>query len=321
MTQHRQTVIGCEQMGGWLRIWGFFDYGHSWVQHSAGDPPAVPIQLADFPPDCLTITIERPGALTISQGRTSLVRLRNGRVNFPQEDLFQSVENPLGRFFCQLVDDILKASQDRDRPATIGEKFGQRTLLNIFTTTILAILNRIRLTQHGGSVVISRVSLDEQLAHVTYHVREYEGLTGELLAYKSLNDSLHRSDSDCSEAAKLESCQQQLELHRTSRKLIRGISRVSLLAAADGTVLLDDQLRIQGFGVRFPVIMPPDTMVLDALSGSEHPCDQWGLRHQSVFSICHKCEQAIGLIVSQDGDVKAVKADNGQLMFWDGILD
>jgi hypothetical protein len=60
VTQHRQTVIGCEQMDGWLRIWGFFDDGHAWVQHSAGDPPAVPIQLADFPPDCLTITIEAP---------------------------------------------------------------------------------------------------------------------------------------------------------------------------------------------------------------------------------------------------------------------
>ena len=60
VTQHRQTVIGCEQMDGWLRIWGFFDYGHAWVQHSARDPPAVPVQLADFPPDCLAITIEAP---------------------------------------------------------------------------------------------------------------------------------------------------------------------------------------------------------------------------------------------------------------------
>ena len=32
-------------------------------------------------------------------------------------------------------------------------------------------------------------------------------------------------------------------------------------------------------------------------------------------------EQPIGLIVSQDGEVKAVKADGGRLMFWDGILE
>ena len=185
VTQHRQTVIGCEQMDGWLRIWGFFDYGHAWVQHSAGDPPAVPIQLADFPPDCLTITIEGPGALTISQGRTGLVRLRDGRVIFPQEDLFQSVQNPLGRFFRQLIDDLLKSTQRRDLSASAEASVGQRTLLNIYTTSILAILERIRLTQHGGSVVISRVPFNEQLAHVTYTVSEHAGLAGEIIAYKS----------------------------------------------------------------------------------------------------------------------------------------
>jgi hypothetical protein len=321
VTQHRQTVIGCEQTDGWLRIWGFFDYGHAWVQHRAGDPPAVPIQLADFPPDCLTITIEAPGALTISQGRTSLVRLRDGRLIFPQEDLFQTEQNPLGRFFRQLIDDLLKSSQRRDLSASAEESVGQRTLLNIYTTSILAILERIRLTQHGGSVVISRMTLDEQLAHVTYTVSEHAGLAGEIIVYKTLDDLLREPHCNLDAAADLERCRAELDLHRTSRKLIRGINRISLLAAVDGAVLLDDHLRIQGFGVRFPVLLPPRATVLNALTDSEYLCDQWGLRHQSVFSVCQKCEQAIGLIVSQDGEVKAVKADGGRLFFWDGILD
>jgi hypothetical protein len=69
------------------------------------------------------------------------------------------------------------------------------------------------------------------------------------------------------------------------------------------------------------VLLPPATTVLDAVTGSEYSCDHWGLRHQSVFSVCQKCEQAIGLIVSQDGEVKAVKADDGRIMCWGGILD
>ena len=73
--------------------------------------------------------------------------------------------------------------------------------------------------------------------------------------------------------------------------------------------------------------MSPITLIVFVLGlaalvvGAEFLADQWGLRHQSVFSVCHKCEQAIGLIVSQDGEVKAVKADGGRLFFWDGILD
>ncbi|MEQ8667645.1 MAG: hypothetical protein RIC12_00645 [Pirellulales bacterium] len=321
VTQHRQTVIGCEQMDGWLRIWGLFEYRHAWVQHSAGDPPAVPIELADFPPDCLTITIEGPGALTVSRGQTALVRLRDGRVIFPQENLFQTNKNPLGRFFRQLIDDLQKSEQYGDLSNFTEETVGRSSLLRIYTTSLLAILERIRLTQHGGSIVISRTPFNEQLAHVTYPVSEHAGLAGEIIAYKTFDDLLREPNSGFDAAAEIDRCRTELELHRTSRNLIRGISQISLLAAVDGAVLLDGHLRIQGFGVRFPVLLPPDAVVLDALTGNEYPCDQWGLRHQSVFSTCQKCDGAIGLIVSQDGEVKAVKSNDGQLFFWDGILD
>lgn len=321
VTKHRQTVIGCEKKDGWLQIWGFFDYGHAWVQHSAGDPPAVPIELADFPPDCLTVTIEAPGALTVSRGRTALVRLRDGRVIFPQENLFQTAQNPLGRFFRQVIDDLLKSPQCQDASVSTAEGVGQRTLLNIYTTSVLAILERIRLSQHGGSLVIARKPLDERLAHITHTVAEHAGLAAEIIAYKAIDDLLRGLRSEPDADTELERCRVELKLHRTSRQLIRSISQISLLAAADGAVLLDDHLRIQGFGVRFPVLLPSETSVMDALAGKEYSCDKWGLRHQSIFSVCHKCEQAIGLIVSQDGEVKAVKADGGQLMFWDGILD
>jgi hypothetical protein len=321
MTQRRQTVIGCDERDGWLCIWGFFEYGHAWVQHSAGDPPAVPIQPADFPPDCLTVTIEGPGALTVSRGRTGLVRLRDGRVIFPQENLFQTVKNPLGRFFHELIVDLQTSAEFRRRSNSADEIVGQRSFLDVYTTSILAILERIRLGQHGGTIVITRKPLDEQLAHTTYTVSKHSGLAREIMTYQALDNLLRVLHSPSDATAELERSQKELALGRASRTLIRGISQISLLAAVDGAVVLDDQLRIQGFGVRFPVLLPPGTKALDALTGSEYLCDQWGLRHQSVFSVCHKCEQAIGLIVSQDGDVKAVKAVDGRLIFWDGILD
>lgn len=321
VTQHRQTVIGCDERDGWLRIWGFFEYGHAWVQHSAGDPPAVPIQPSDFPPDCLTITIEAPGALTVSQGRHSLVRLRAGRVILPQANLFQTVQNPVGRFFHDLIADLGASAQDRHASNVIREGEGHRSVVDIYTTSLLAILERIRLGRHGGSVVITRVPLDEQLAHITYRVSEHSGLARDVVAYKALDDLLRAPHSTGDTAAELERSRTELALAGTSRQLIRGINQISLLAAVDGAVLLDSELRIQGFGVRFPVLLPPGTTVRAALTGDEYLCDQWGLRHQSVFSLCEKSVQTIGLIVSQDGDVTAVKAVDGQLTFWDGILD
>ncbi len=321
VTERQQTVIGCDQFDGGIHIWGFFEYGHAWVQHAAGDPPGVPVQPSDFPPSCLTITIEGPGALTISQGRTALVRLRDGRIILPQENLFQTMLNPLGRFFHDLIADLPSAAPSRPASTSTDERVGRRSLLNLYTTSILAILERIRLRKHGGSLVITRMPLGEEFAHITYTVSEHKGLIEEIVAYQALDDLLRVPRASSEPTAELERCRAELALYGTSRKLIRGMSQISLLAAVDGAVLLDDHLRIQGFGVRFPLLLPPGTEVVDALTGIEYLCDQWGLRHQSVFSLCHKCEKAVGLIVSQDGAVKAVKAVDGQLFFWDGILD
>jgi hypothetical protein len=321
VTARRQTVIGCDQKDGVLQIWGFFEYGHAWVQHSAGDPPGVPVQPEDFPPNCLTITIEGPGALTISQGQTGLVRLRNGRIILPQENLLQTAQNPLGQFFHEIMAALPFSTLYQRTSTTTDERKGQRSLLNVYTTSVLALLERIRLREHGGSVVISRVPFDEQLAHITYTVSEHVGLAQEIVDYQALDDSLRGTPSSSEIMEDLQRCRAELALHRMSRQLIRGISQISLLAAVDGAVLLDDHLRILGFGVRFPVLLPEGTAVVDALTGTEYLCDQWGLRHQSVFSVCHKCEDAIGLIVSQDGETKAVKAVDGQIFFWDGLLD
>jgi hypothetical protein len=321
VTQHRQTVIGCYQMEEWLSIWGFFEHGHAWVQHSAGDPPATPMQPEDFPPDCLMITIEGPGALTVSQGRVGLVRLRDGRVIVPQENLLQAVDNPLGKFFHQVLARLVSSGLYEDLTKITIEADEIHSLLNIYTTSILAILERIRLRDHGGSIVITPVPVLKRHAHITYTVSDHSGLFEKIVTYQKLDEALRQTNENPGSLAESEKSQAELALRRGSQQLIRGISQISLLAAVDGAVLLDEHLRIQGFGVRFPVLLPPGSTVEESSSGRKYLCDQWGLRHQSVFSFCDKCEGAIGLIVSQDGEVKAVKSEQGQLYFWDGILN
>ena len=321
VTQHRQTVIGCYQMDEWLSIWGFFEHGHAWVQHSAGDPPAAPMQPEDFPPDCLMITIEGPGTLMVSQGRSGLVRLRDGRVIFPRENLFQTGTNPLGIFFRQVITGLVSSGLYGSLAKNTIEEDDIHSLLNIYTTSILAILERINLRRHGGSIVITPMPVQKQHAHITYTVSDHSGLFENIVTYKILDDGLRQANENPEKTVESEKSHAELALRRGSQQLIRGISQISLLAAVDGAVLLDEHLRTQGFGVRFPVLLPPGSKVEDAASGRKYLCDQWGLRHQSVFSFCHKSEGTIGLIVSQDGEVKAVKAEQGQLYFWDGILN
>lgn len=318
----RRTLIGCDQRDGSLHIWGLFEHGHAWVQYSAGDPPDAPVGVVDLPPDCLTITINEPGALTISRGRRGLVRLREGRVILPKENPLRDENEPLGRFFLQLIDGLGPALRPRIPPDTVGESGGRRSLMDVYTTSVAAILDRIRSRRHGGSLVITRTKLDEPHALITYTVAEHEGLAEAIVTYHEALSHLAQLPAIPSDrASESEQRRSETTLRLASRRLIRGLNQISLLAAVDGAVLLDDHLRIQGFGVRFPVLLPPGSTVVDAVSGLAYACDQWGLRHQSVFSLCQRYEQAVGLIVSQDGEVKAVKSVGGRLHLWDGVLD
>ena len=317
----RRTLIGCEQVDGHLRIWGLFEHGHAWGQYSAGDPTDAPVEQTDLPLDCLTITIEGPGTLSVSQDRRGLVRLREGQIVVPQENPMRDVDDPLGRFFRHLVDDLRNSPPYRDRLAMVDE-CDERSLRGVYTTSIAAILERIQLRREGGSIVIARSPLDAALAQITYTVIDQIGLAGEIVDYyESLRNLLQAPRSPSETTGELEKCRTQAALRLTSEQLFRGMNQISLLAGVDGAVLLDDHLRIQGFGVRFSVLLPVGTTVLDVATGVERACDQWGLRHQSVFSVCQKCEQAVGLIVSHDGGVKAVKSVGGRLRLWDNIFD
>lgn len=316
----RRTLIGCDYIGGRLQIWGLFEHGHALVDYFAGDPSDAPIEGTDVPPECLTITVEQPGALSVSRGRRGLVRLRDGRIIVPQENPMRSMEAPLGRYFRQLVDDLRHSPPYRDR--ALEESADDRSLLGIYTTSVAAILERIRRRREGGSIVITRSPLDSTLAQITYTVAEHTGLTGDIVNYyEALGNRLRTTRARSDVVGELDKCRAEAVLRQSSQQLFQRMNQISLLASVDGAVLLDGHLRIQGFGVSFTVMLPIGTTIFDSATGIEHACDRWGLRHQSVFSVCQKCEQAVGLIVSQDGGVKAVKSDEGRLYLWNGILD
>jgi hypothetical protein len=320
VTDLHRTLIGCDTMDGTFKIWGLFERGPEWVDFSIGSPPAAPTRHANLPPDCLTITIEAPGALIVTRGARGLVRLRAGRIILPHENPLRREDEPLGRFFKQLVDDFGQAPPYRNRLEPI--KGASDILFDVCISSIASMLERIRSERHGGSIVISRLPLDKSLAYKTYTVVEHAALADGMVTYcEALGSLLDDSKPSSGRSSELKKCRAEATVRSASERLARGINRFSLLATVDGAVLLDGTLQIEGFGVRFPVLLPPGTTILDALNGSEYACDEWGLRHQSVFSVCQQCEDAVGLIVSQDGDVKAIKSVDSRLFLWDGLLD
>jgi hypothetical protein len=248
------------------------------------------------------------------------VRLRDGRIVRPQENPLRQQDEPLGVFFKGLVDDAWSLPGHRSRLESVWGNHSRRTLLDIYTTSIAAILAHIRSERHGGSVVIAR--LDEALAQITYRVARHTPLSDHIIDYfEALARASDGPHARSGQPVDLEQYRSADRLRLASQRLAAGINQVSLLSEVDGAVLLDGHLQIDGFGVRFPVQLPSGTSAVDALTGVEFACDEWGLRHQSIFSLCQQCAGVVGLVVSQDGEVKAIKNVAGKLHLWGGILD
>ena len=318
----QRTLIGCYRFDGQIRIWGLFEHGNAWAQYSAGDPPATPVESFDVPPDCLAVSIEDPGAIRIARGPREIVRLRGGTVLPASRNPLHLREEPLGRFFEELVEEIIAAPEHQDVRRPAAQECSRRSILDLYTTSVAGILDRIRLRRHGGSLVISRVRLPEASSRIKYRVSRHPGLAVDLVGYfRTLCELAHMPEQPSGDRERLVRFASEKKLTLASQQLIRGMNQVSLLAAADGAVLLDGSLRIKGFGVRFPVLLPPEATIRDAATDVEYACDDWGLRHQSIFSVCREVEDAVGLIVSQDGGVKAVKNVGGELCFWSDVLD
>ena len=318
----QRTLIGCYEFDGQVRIWGLFEHGNAWAQYSAGDPPGTPVEPFDVPPDCLAVSIEEPGAISIARGPREIVRLRGGAVLPASENPLRQPEEPLGRFFEQLVNEIVATPEHQDLRTPAAQECCHRSMFDLYTTSVAGILDRIRLRRHGGSLVVSRLGIPEAHARVKYRVSRHPGLARDLVDYfRALCELARIPEQPSGDGERLARCASEQRLSSASQQLIRGMNQVSLLAAADGAVLLDGSLRIEGFGVRFPVLLPPEATITDAATGVQYACDDWGLRHQSVFSVCRETEDAVGLIVSQDGGIKAVKNVAGGLWFWRDILD
>ena len=320
VTELHRTLIGCHHFNGTLKIWGLFEHGHAWLGETVDSILGTPVSEEDLPPDCLTITIEAPGALSVARGEKEVVRLRDGKIIAPHKHPLRAMDQPLTTFFETLVNELQATDANASKSGTFTDE--SERLLDTYMMAIASILERIRLERHGGSVVISATSLNNMLAYRTYTVVGHAALADDILNHCRAKSKLQGAlNAQADSSREVERFRAEAAVRQTGLSLIRGVSRVSLLAAIDGAVLLDGHLRIEGFGVRFPVLLPPDKTILDAVTGTEYSCDNWGLRHQSVFSVCQQCHEVVGFVVSQDGSVKAVKAVEERLHFWDGILD
>ncbi|MGI4834015.1 MAG: putative sensor domain DACNV-containing protein [Janthinobacterium lividum] len=96
------------------------------------------------------------------------------------------------------------------------------------------------------------------------------------------------------------------------------------LMTVDGALVLNKRFEILGFGVEIHAPALPTPYVYRALDPEAtqlqaEAADSGGTRHRAAYRLCQAEAGCLIMVVSQDGGVKFVRQQQGQVVFWDQL--
>jgi sensor domain DACNV-containing protein len=333
-TDHRKVLIGVMKSDSLssqlsstkLKIWGLIDTGLGlWkFYRREGNKGFASLRH-------LTISSDAPGSLTISLSGEVLVILRHGELYTPP--LFSLRDGPLSEFFQKAQNEIYK-----DVLATIEHKENEPlSLLNDPREEYIKYLERlifcIRDKLHGGTILIlsKDLSVDDLIKENNISIKyrcEYD-IVWDLIVKKSnlehkyytIFESMLGTKSDLPNEKYWEHTSIEMDMRKTESYLHDSVLFLSSLASVDGALIITDSLNLFGFGGELRVYgesMHNIKFSEDAFcrNFSEKPPESFGTRHRSAFRFCNEYPKSVAFVISQDGDVKAVKKVNNDLIVW-----
>jgi len=197
--------------------------------------------------------------------------------------------------------------------------------------SISRILLKIKTYHHGGAILITRNPEDDLITkyqlkynriesailHILNSVTDNDLLLDEIKSYK-------RKRADIPAVLHDEYNENGMDIEDSYNELIGAVRFVSSLSCVDGLVTLSPHLNVTGFGAVISEKTLPPYVYLNRsskLSVNKVKIDpkHFGTRHQSMFAYCYKHPESLGFVVSQDGEIRAIKNVGGKVMMWENI--
>jgi hypothetical protein len=203
---------------------------------------------------------------------------------------------------------------------------------NIVKQTIIRILLRIQNYQHGGALLIT--DLIKSDLDIKYKI-EYERspnsierflqytIDNSIYSDKISNEYLEKNELPVS--LYLEETVSNIEKVETRSELKGAIRFIASLSCVDGLVVLDNNLKVEGFGAIIKTKELPEfiysskTSTINETRLVKVNPNNLGTRHRSMFSYCWANKGSLGFVISQDGDIRAITRINDKLIMWENI--
>lgn len=202
----------------------------------------------------------------------------------------------------------------------------------LWIQTFSRLLLKIQNYQHGGAILIADDSAD---LDIKYQIR-YERLTLAMIAHaKSAIDNFVSENTiegqfqsgKSSISRKLYQWESQAlsEKKGTADEIKGSISFIASQTCVDGVVLFDRNMITNGFGAVLRAKGMPKKIYVSSTATatlkSLVPYDpkHYGTRHRSMIAYCWKHPNCLGLVISQDGDIRVFSKIEDKLIMWENI--
>jgi hypothetical protein len=324
-SDHRSSSIAVyPDKAGRLRIWGLIDQQNRIFEFVRHDTDSGPRQPGVFQAVGLS-----PGHVRVIHDYQTIAELKVNKLVDTRPDVLWHgiVAEKLQMTIVPQLRTVLRGLKGRAAADVTREHYYERWI-----SSLCRLLLRMRDYRHGGALLITpRVpSGSPNVKHKINYARLAEALSSSCshgIARSEAFVLIHKiPDSEpIPKALYYKEAVNDDHGKDAAAELDGALWFISLLSRVDGLVLMDHRWHVKGFGVEITVTDEPRHVYIASAARysqrSLRKCDYtlFGTRHRSMMRLCAVAPEAIGLVVSQDGDVRAITKVGNQVVMWEDI--
>jgi hypothetical protein len=310
-----------------LFIWGLIDQGNSYfdfVNHNVDSGP------------------ERPGAFQASiagVGHLAVYREYELLADYRIEAVRPSAVEVLSEgviveaLWPGIARHIIKVREQFSEEAYSAREHWDASLVSGWLSALRRILLRMQMYRHGGALLISSEQIDLNIKYSLSYERLRTCLERKaafqikrtIATDTIFDDYMEKKAPKIPKRLYLDEWIADRDLEETRDEFDGIVWFVSLLSRVDGLILLSPDLEVSGFGVEILTRDSPEKVARADVASPKPtnltPLDyqHFGTRHRSMMRYCNAHPGSVGLVVSQDGDVRAMTKLGDTVVVWENI--
>ena len=320
---HR-SLIGVRWTGEQFRIWGILNSGARWVNRlDGGRFFGMPL------PDGLVIHVLGPGRMVIYRGSVRLASLIGGQMEGHGFDMFQAPW--IAERFSRFRDQIFSKTFGHP-PHFPGAEIEPDLVGNLAQNAVRRAIGLVRDAGHGGTLIFtpdagerwtspsSPFGFRHLLAEGTARSRLVTVIGNSLRRISEVGQVLGKEKVDWRDYEDFVDG----DLADRDEALLEMAALMADFMSVDGAMVVTRRLDVMGFGaeIRVPFADVPTVhraLDLEGIAKREESVENVGTRHRAVYRLCAVYPDCIGIVISQDGNVRFVANHEGKVSYWNQL--